>query len=181
MVTNQCREDDNFPCHNQLVTHFNNVIKKLSFVNAWNDFWAIFQINRMEKQGTTTYLQRHIATFFRKLHPVSMSQLLQVIARREKHAWSCISSHLRNWPRRRIFDDDYNVWPVWEAQSFSPLNIGPIIASIDPDLFIACLLQNFVQQRLSSKSVMIRETVFIWVRFGFINSEIRLFHFQETT
>ena len=49
-----------------------------------------------EKQGTTTYLQRHIATFFRKLHPVSMSQLLQVIARREKqHAWSCISNHLR--------------------------------------------------------------------------------------
>ena len=40
-----------------------------------------------------------------------------------------------------------------------PLNIGPIIASIDPDLFIACLLQNFVQKRLSSKSGMIIETV----------------------
>ena len=53
-------------------------------------------MKRMEKQGTTTYLQRHIATFFRKLHPESISQLLQVIARREKrHAWSCTSSHLR--------------------------------------------------------------------------------------
>ena len=49
----------------------------------------------MEKQGTTTYLQRHIATLFCKLHPVSMPQLLQVIARREiQPALSYTSSHL---------------------------------------------------------------------------------------
>ena len=49
----------------------------------------------MGKQGTNTYLQRHTVTFFRKLHPVSISQLVQVIARREKQpAWSYISSHL---------------------------------------------------------------------------------------
>ena len=34
VITNQCRDDDNFPCHSQLVTHFNNVIEKFSFVNA---------------------------------------------------------------------------------------------------------------------------------------------------
>ena len=45
----------------------------------------------MEKQGTTTYLQRHIAKFFRKLHPVSMSQLLQVIARRERQHGGAVS------------------------------------------------------------------------------------------
>ena len=69
-------------------------------------------------QPTYNVILRH---FFRKLHPESISQLLQVIARREKrHAWSCTSSHLRIWPRRRIFDDDYNVWPGWEAQSRFP-------------------------------------------------------------
>ena len=51
--------------------------------------------------------------------------------------------------------------PAEKLSLVFPQHRGSIIASIDPALFIARFLQNLVQQRLSSKSVMIIETVFI--------------------
>ena len=56
---------------------FQQCHQKIVLRQCLKRFLSNFSDNRMEKQGTTTYLQRHIATIFRKLHPVSMCQLLK--------------------------------------------------------------------------------------------------------